>query len=373
VVHTGRLEASPAGPTSLYERIDDLLRLRAQAFPRREEPTWSQLDAALGELASRLRELAGAGETTAPRRSDELLARPVFVVGYPKSGTTLVLGLLDGHPQLAVVPGETRWFTDPEPTLAALHEHWIRYLVNPSGQEPFWLLGRPGGGADPYLAFTERLLGRAADGDLLAALVAAFAAPDARAWVEKTPLHVFHVDRIRRRFPAARFVHVVRDPRATVAAIRRFGGHGWSTDVDETVDGVARALAQAADPPDAYLVVRYEDVVTAPERELRRIADFAGVDWSESLLRPTLAGVPMRANSAWLEWRVVGEIHDRSLEHELDRRTLALVQARTSRAARALGYELPRVGRVRAAAIEAAERLRRLADTRRPNRTSTRD
>jgi hypothetical protein len=368
VTQTGRLEASRAGLDELYARIDALLQLRAKAFPRREEPTWSQLHSALGEAAARLRELAAVDPAAPAVLDEELLARPVFVVGYPKSGTTLLLALLDGHPELVVVPGETRWFTDPEPTLVQLHERWIRYLVNPSGQEPFWLLGRPDEDDDPYLAFTERLLAAAAHGDLLTALAAAFWAPGARAWVEKTPLHVFRVDEIRRRFPAARFVHVVRDPRATVAAIRRFARHGWSTDVDETLDGVARALAQAADAPDAYLVVRYEDVVRAPEQELRRVADFVGVDWSDSLLRPTLAGVPMRANSAWLDRRVVGEIHDRSLDNELDRRTLALVHARTSRAARELGYELPCVGRVRAAAIEAAERLRRLADARRPKR-----
>ena len=128
--------------------------------------------------------------------------------------------------------------------------------------------------------------------------------------------------------------------------------------------------------PAAYLVVRYEDVVAAAERELRRVADFVGIDWSDSLLRPTLAGVPMRANSAWLDRRVVGEIHDRSLDdgsRDLDRRTLALVHARTSRGGRALGYEVPRVGRIRAAVIEATERVRRLAGAGRPNSSSTRD
>jgi len=378
--------ASREGLTELYGRIDTLLRRRAKGFPRREEPTWSQLDTALGEAAARLRDLAATDPAAAPALDEELLARPVFVVGYPKTGTTLLLGLLDGHPQLVVVPGETRWFTDPEPTLAQLHGRWIRYLVNPSGQEPFWLLGSPGGDEDPYLAFTARLLALAAahpERDLLTALVATFGenAAGARAWVEKTPLHVFQVDRIRGWFPAARFVQVVRDPRATVAAIRRFARHGWRTDVDETVDGVARALVQAEEAPrtygrDVYLVVRYEDVVAAAERELRRVADFVGIDWSDSLLRPTLAGVPMRANSAWLDRRVVGEIHDRSLDdgsRDLDRRTLALVHARTSRGGRALGYEVPRVGRIRAAVIEATERVRRLAGAGRPNSSSTRD
>ncbi|MDX6414795.1 MAG: hypothetical protein QOH23_2205, partial [Gaiellaceae bacterium] len=187
-------------------------------------------------------------------------------------------------------------------------------------------------------------------------------------WVEKTPLHLFQIDRIRSRFPSARFVHVVRDPRSTVAAIQRFAQHGWTTDLDETTSGVAAALGLASRlsrklGTDTYLVVRYEDVVRAAAHELRRVAEFIGIDWSSSLLHPTLGGVPIRANSAWLERRVLGEIHDRSLAPaaaDLDARTLSLVHARASGQARALGYDLPRVGVARAASIDAAERLRRL-------------
>lgn len=207
------------------------------------------------------------------------------------------------------------------------------------------------------------------DLDLLVLLAATFGAcvSGAHAWVEKTPLHLFQVERIRRRFPAARFIQVVRDPRATVASIRHYARHGWRTDLDETTAGVVAALRQARDGPpglgsSACLVVRYEDVVSAPEHELRRVMEFIGIDWADSFLRPTLAGVPVRANSAWLDRRVLGEIQDRSLRTtDLDERTLALVYARISEPARALGYSLPRVGRMRALAVEVAERAHRLA------------
>jgi hypothetical protein len=361
-----RVRASPT--IDRYARIDELLRQRAADFPRRVEPTWSRLVGELRELAAELRARAAWARLPHPELDEELLARPVFVVGYPKSGTTLLLGLLDGHPQLAVIPGETRWFTDPTPTLDQLHERWIHLLINPTGQEPFWLLGQPTDGADPYLRFTEALLGIAArnpEVDLLTVLAAVFAeeAPCPRAWVEKTPLHVFHFDRIRRQFPDARFIQVVRDPRTTVAAIRRFREHGWTTDLDETTSGVAAALECAADiSSDNYLVVRYEDLVTATERELRRVATFVGVEWSPTLLCPTQMGEPRRANSSHLDRRVVGTIHERSLnagEAEFDEHTLALINARTSASARALGYDMPAVGRVRALAIEVAERIRR--------------
>ena len=120
----------PAATMERYARIDELLRQRAADFPHRVEPTWSRLVGELRELATALRD-ESVGLRLPHRLDRELLSRPVFVVGYPKSGTTLALALLDGHPQLAVIPGETRWFTDPEPTLAELHERWIHFLVNP--------------------------------------------------------------------------------------------------------------------------------------------------------------------------------------------------------------------------------------------------
>jgi Sulfotransferase family len=115
------------------------------------------------------------------------------------------------------------------------------------------------------------------------------------------------------------------------------------------VRGIDRALAAALERPGRlgekrYLVVRYEELVHSTEPELRRIADFLGIGWDDVLLRPTLAGRQMRANSAWLDRRTVGEVHALSLGEPgagLDRRVLRSVLATTGANARALGYELP--------------------------------
>lgn len=348
----------------LYRQIDELLELRARDFPRRVEPTWSRLRGRLDELTERLRAEAAREAAPAPAVSERLLESAVFVVGYPKSGTTLLLGLLDGHPELAVVPGETRYFTDLLPAAAGsrervldeLHRRFVPYLVNPTGQPPFWLLGRPWEGEDGYLRFTRALfaLARAHPArDPLALVAAAFTDGVPHAWIEKTPLHLDHVDEILATYPRARFVQVVRDPRSTAASICRFREHGWSLDMREVVRGIDRALRSALEQPrrlgeERYLVVRYEELVRSPERELARIAAFAGVEWDESLLRPTLAGHEMRANSAWLVRRTVGEIHALSLDDPgagLDRRVLRFLLATTGESARELGYPLPRLKR----------------------------
>jgi hypothetical protein len=75
-----------------------------------------------------------------------LAARPVFVVGVHRSGTTLLRDLLDGHPALSVLPAEGTWLTSLHPKirrlpeaerLGAFGEEWLRRLANPVNQPPY--------------------------------------------------------------------------------------------------------------------------------------------------------------------------------------------------------------------------------------------
>src|SRR5690242_3724778 len=86
--------------------IDDLLEARARDYPRRVEPAWSDLLAAIEAFAARLRDEVDPVPAPLP----DYYGRPIFVVGHRKTGTTLVQELLDGHPQLAVLPGESNHF-----------------------------------------------------------------------------------------------------------------------------------------------------------------------------------------------------------------------------------------------------------------------
>jgi hypothetical protein len=89
-----------------------------------------------------------------------LAARPVFICGVHRSGTTLVRNLLDGHPQLCVLPSEGTFYTNLEAKLkqlpadkwpAYMGTEWLRRLANPINQPPYWLLGRSCDVASPYV------------------------------------------------------------------------------------------------------------------------------------------------------------------------------------------------------------------------------
>jgi hypothetical protein len=104
---------------------------------------------------------------TARAQGLSLAARPVFVCGAHRSGTTLMRDVLDGHPALTVLPAEAGYFGDLQTRMARLPDAdaasllgqtWLRRLVNPANQPPFWLLGRSSGERSPYLDFARRLL-----------------------------------------------------------------------------------------------------------------------------------------------------------------------------------------------------------------------
>ena len=357
---------------ALYRRVDALLETRARDHPRRLEPAWSDLLAAVDELATRLREEGERGE---PGPLPGFYDRPVFVVGHRKTGTTLLLDLLDGHSGLVVLPGESNHFLTflpqfgglpPEALAVEAQRWWMLRLVSPSGIPPFWAAGP---WPEPYRAFTRRLLALVPaypDRDSLGLAAVALGGDAPVAWVEKTPGQEHVVDEILARYPEARFLHVLRDPRSVAAAVSRLDAQtGEATDLVALGLTIRRSFEAAAENAgrlgvNRYQVVRYEDLVGGPEQTMRRVVDTLGLEWSPTLLTPTVGGVAATSNSAWSDRKVIGEIEGRRLDlwrEQLGDSAASLIAAATRSPARAYGYELPSPG-LRESANVAARRAR---------------
>ena len=215
-------------------------------------------------------------------------------------------------------------------------------------------LGRPVRALLPAL---DRAWRRQPGADVLGVAAVAFHAAgggggEPRAWVEKTPGQEHELDAILERYPAARFVQLVRDPRSVAAAIVRLDrATGQETDLGQlglsmrrSLDAAERNVRRLGE--DRYLVLRYEDLVAGPETTMRRTAGFVGIDWADSLLTPTVGGVEATSNSTWAERRATGRIESGGLElwrQEIDERSAEIVSAATRRAAR-FDYALPGAG-----------------------------
>lgn len=219
-------------------------------------------------LLDRLREFFEASDPAdwTPAPADDCPA-PVFMLGFPRSGTTLLDLVLDGHTGLATL--EERLTI--QPVLMALE-------------------GLPGGypGALPNL-------GKEDISRLQALYYEAVeeAGPAAGLVIDKMPIRTPHAGALWRLFPDARFIFCLRHPCDVV--LSNFMQHYRATDafvnfytiedsarVYDKVMGLWRLFVSRL--PLNYHVVRYENLVEDLEAEARQVTDFLGVDWEPSAL-----------------------------------------------------------------------------------------
>ena len=193
--------------------------------------------------------------------------RHVFLVGFPRSGTTLLELILDSHPD--VVTLEERPLLEPAEN---------EFLVSPASFQR--LLDA---GDDILEPFRELYWRQVADRGLPVA---------GKVFVDKLPLGSLLIPLIVRLFPTARILFAERDPRDVVLSCFRRGFKlNPSMYQFVSLEGAARfydAVMSVADryrrlAPDRVHPVRYETLVTDFERQVRAICAFSGLAWSEDM------------------------------------------------------------------------------------------
>jgi hypothetical protein len=320
-----------------------------------------------------------------------IAARPVFVCGAHRSGTTLVQTLFDNHPSLIVLPFEGAYLTRLEPRSRQLTPEdrrtffaceSLQRLANPANQSPYWLLGRTSSGRSPYVEYARALLAwwETAQRHLgtphgcwpLVAVALAYGHVSGgfagrRGWLEKTPTNERFLERLRKEFPDAKMVHVLRDPRAAFASQQVFfpkslrARLGTTLQVLRELKDSFRLAAERRGPPgELYLVVRYEEVLSDTAATSERLAAFVGIDRHPGLLQPTIAGIPALPNSSFAPDLEPGQVHTHvpGRDSSLSWLQRQLVRATVGDAAQMFGYDLGRPSRTLRGLLEFVARLR---------------
>lgn len=210
-------------------------------------------------------------------------AKPILVVGMPRSGTTLTEQILASHPQVAA-GGELATVL----TLVARVEGLSR-----SGQPyPFGFAGL--GDADRR-ALAEYYLERLQR-----------VAPDARRVTDKLPFNFMHLGLVAALLPNATMIHVERDPLDTVLSCY-FTSFADEIRFASTLPTLARyyrdyrRLMQHWERvlPSRLLTVRYESLVSDTELEVRRLLEHCGLPWEEACLEAHRTPRDVRTPSTW--------------------------------------------------------------------------
>jgi hypothetical protein len=235
--------------------------------------------------------------------------RPIFVCGHPKSGTTLLRALLDSHPQLLVYPDETfffRGFLPETGTLSndeklSLAQRYLLHFFANQDKEEFT-------GYAKTCSVMQQIIekeGYRHDGDWLSSTILAFGQVNKQInnqtlfWVEKTPYNEHFAKMIYKWWPDARCIHVLRDPRDNYATYHR--KHSGLTVEEFSWSWCASLKAglenQKRFSPQAYRILRYEDLVQKPEATIQEITIFLGIQDNENLRMPTTMGKLWEGNS----------------------------------------------------------------------------
>ncbi|MCW2962536.1 MAG: Sulfotransferase domain protein [Thermoleophilia bacterium] len=105
-------------------------------------------------------------------------------------------------------------------------------------------------------------------------------------WADKTPPYIDYIDDLKSIFPDAKFVELVRDGRDVALSIMGlpFGGNNAYVTAKRWAHCVRQGVAARAAHPNDVVLVRYEDLVTQPEREVRRVSEFLDLEFDADML-----------------------------------------------------------------------------------------
>lgn len=257
------LSALPAGARDarLHERVMD----GCLQITRDQVAGWA--NAAEAEAST------GHKATPRPPSSARGSGVPVFVVGFPRSGTTLLEQMLSAHPRLVV--------TDEFPILQRVREKMF-VKFRPRGEYPrdlgLFTAEQVAAGREWYLERAEAALGAER--------------VRGRRIVDKQPLNTIDLCLVRLLFPESPVVFVKRDPRDTVLSCFM---QGFTRGVPHlfTLEGTVRLHERFMKIWAHYqqvlglraMEVAYEELAREPQRVIREVLGFIGEEWDEAVMR----------------------------------------------------------------------------------------
>lgn len=198
---------------------------------------------------------------------DDPLPEHLFVVGFPRSGTTLLENIFDAHPRVVAL--------DEVPTLGGAVGEWFGDAA----------------GLD-RLAGADAAALRARRREHAAKVAAARPVPPGRVLVEKLPLFGMYIPLIRKLFPRAKIVFALRDPRDVVlsclrrrflinSAMYEFTALETAARFYDRVMTLSQTCLDLIGPEVFY--IRNEDLVADFDGWAGRLCDFAGLEWSDQV------------------------------------------------------------------------------------------
>ncbi|WP_246007260.1 sulfotransferase family protein [Actinomadura pelletieri] len=231
--------------------------------------------------------------------------RPIFIIGCPRSGTTLLQLMLHSHPRIAV-PAETKFVLPAYTARCDFGDLGVREnrraladWITRDRSTKFHALG-----LDAAEVADEIVAGPPTLGSAIATVFRAYARRSGKPrWGDKRPSYLRYVGPLLRMFPEAQFVHLIRDGRDCVASLLEMPWY------DQDINHAVSVWREAIDRgrrlterlgPDTYYEMQYERLVADPTDELTRLCGFLGEEFDPAMTHPD--GLAKQTVSSGKQW-----------------------------------------------------------------------
>jgi hypothetical protein len=270
---------------------------------------------------------------------------PVFVLGCPRSGTTVLYHMLLSAGNFAVYRAESNVFSVLQPRFGSLRSEsnrreLLRYWLN---SKLFQVSGIAASTIEQKV-----LRDCHSAGDFLRMVMEEMARMQGvERWADCTPDHLLYMREIKREIPDALFVHIIRDGRDVALSYAKQGWaypFPWDRNQEVAVAGlywewiVQRGRRFGRSLGRDYCEVHYEDLVEKPGETLTRLADFVGQELDYDHIRQVGIGSVSQPNSSFDgggDFRPVGRWAE-----QMSREELAGFESLIGKSLKELGYSL---------------------------------
>jgi hypothetical protein len=208
----------------------------------------------------------------------------VFITGVQRSGTTLLSMMLGRHPAIYMEERVISFRLISAIKNAA--ELWPYNLQVDKTDFYRWLVRTDGKGRLAEFLDLDNWPAGASLQDLIRNSVAQHLTRHQKnVWGDKGPNLQYFIPELLQLFPDARFIHIIRDGRATAHSMSRRAYQSLRLSAQQWVDGNVQAMVQQdVLGQEKLLLIRFEDLLSDPEAVLRKVCDFLEIGFSELML-----------------------------------------------------------------------------------------
>jgi hypothetical protein len=212
-------------------------------------------------------------------RTDGAYKTPVFVVGTPRSGTTLLQAILVNSGIFFPMP-ETHFFSRvaygvPERNLSKEDRQKILHILTKKVR----------------IEIDETIIWRLQSKiDIFEYIIGTYNREQKKTFLEKTPRHVFFYQEIMKYYPDARFVCLIREPKNIISSqtTKTTNPEKSIARISLLYNKIARSILELR-KNDNVLLTRYEDLTNEPEQTTRSVFEFLNLPYDPSVVNNVAA------------------------------------------------------------------------------------